>query len=374
MNIIHVVRQFLPSIGGLEDVVHQLGREHLRRGLGPVRVVTLDRLFRGGEGRLPAHEFIDGIEVIRLPHRGSSRYPLCPTVLAQLGGADLVHVHGIDFFFDYLAATRWWHRRPLVASTHGGFFHTPYASGLKQVYFRTVTRASAHAYGAIVATSHSDGEMFADVVSPRRLRVVENGVDVQRYAGAARGPLGRQLLYFGRWSVNKGLPQALALLKALRDQHPGWSLTVAGREYDLSADGLMQQARRLGVAEHLQLVPNPSIEVLRELMTVSSYFVSLSRHEGFGLTAIEALSAGLIPILSAIPAYERVIEGVGLGYLCPSDPAEAARLVEDGHAGLAGSIEQQRAKAIGFCSAFAWDKVFRKYEGIYEEVCGKGGP
>ena len=45
MLIVHVVRQFAPSVGGLEDVVRELSRRQLESGFA-VRIVTLDRTFR----------------------------------------------------------------------------------------------------------------------------------------------------------------------------------------------------------------------------------------------------------------------------------------------------------------------------------------
>ena len=118
MLIVHVVRQFAPSVGGLEDVVRELSKRQLEAGFA-VRVITLDRGFRprevSGAVSLKAYETIDGVEVIRIPYWGSQRYPIAPRVLRYIRTADLVHVHGIDFFFDFLALTKPLHRRRLAA-------------------------------------------------------------------------------------------------------------------------------------------------------------------------------------------------------------------------------------------------------------------
>ncbi|MGO7785708.1 glycosyltransferase family 1 protein, partial [Rhizobium ruizarguesonis] len=53
--IVHVVRQFLPNRGGLEDVVANLARQTVRRCYR-VRVVTLDSLFTAPEDKLPPRE------------------------------------------------------------------------------------------------------------------------------------------------------------------------------------------------------------------------------------------------------------------------------------------------------------------------------
>ena len=65
MFIVHVVRQFHPGVGGLENVVYELASAQVSAG-HRVRVVTLDRLFNAANRqRLPATETLDGIEIVR---------------------------------------------------------------------------------------------------------------------------------------------------------------------------------------------------------------------------------------------------------------------------------------------------------------------
>ncbi|MFW5824494.1 MAG: glycosyltransferase family 4 protein, partial [Marinobacter sp.] len=238
VNVVHVIRQYYPSVGGMEDVVRNIAACQLATGGQGARIVTLNRLFRNSDRLLEDSDVVDGVPVTRLPYRGSSRYPLCPSVIRAVRRADVVHVHGVDFFFDYLAATRLVHRRPLVVSTHGGFFHTEFASRLKEIWFRTITRASSRAYDRVVATSENDGRRFGDIVPEGRLEVIENGVNTDKYAGQSSRELNRTLIYFGRWSSNKGLLEALDLMKVLRQRDARWRLIIAGREYDFSLETL----------------------------------------------------------------------------------------------------------------------------------------
>ena len=184
MLIVHVVRQFHPGVGGLETVVRELASAQVKAG-HRVRVVTLDRLFNvAGTQKLPAREMLDGIEIIRIAYFGSSRYPLAFSALRHIKDADLVHVHAIDFFFDYLAWTKPWHGRKLVVSTHGGFFHTKYASLLKRVWFQTVTRLSLKFYAGVAAVSASDFERFSSI-RPSGMVCIENGANVSTFRDAA---------------------------------------------------------------------------------------------------------------------------------------------------------------------------------------------
>ncbi|MEN0038116.1 MAG: glycosyltransferase family 4 protein [Cellvibrio sp.] len=370
IKVTHIVRQYLPSIGGMEEVVRNIARHQLREGQQATRIITLNRLFRNSADTLPEQEIIDGIEVIRLPYVGSSRYPLCPGVLKYLKDADVIHVHGVDFFYDFLAATKWLHRRPLVLSTHGGFFHTSFASRAKQAYFKSITRLSASAYNHVVATSANDGDLFGQIMSQRKLQVIENGVDVEKYARCAAPTLTPTLMYFGRWSSNKGLLPAMELFADLHRQHPEWRLIIAGREYDHSLTELKEVSEKLGIANAVTLAANPSDAEIQDLLRQSSYFLCLSRHEGFGIAPIEAMSAGLTPILSSIPPFKRLENESGLGFCF--DPATQAndaitQLLQLHNQGEA-AYQIRVTTAQNFATRYAWPQVADRYLALYSQL------
>lgn len=370
MKVIHVVRQFHPSIGGMEEVVLNVARQHRADGV-ETEVMTLDRVFTDPATRLAREDEQEGLPIRRIPYRGSARYPLAPTVLARLRSADLLHVHGIDFFYDYLALTRPLHGKPMLVSTHGGFFHTDYASRLKKLWFQTLTRASALAYARVVATSENDGRLFAQVVAPTRLRVIENGVDVDKYAGQGNPAPGRTLLYFGRWSANKGLMETLDLLAALAAQDPAWRLLLAGRAYDIDEAGLRLAIAARGLQDRVQLHVSPSQAQLRELIRQAQFFVCLSRHEGFGIAAVEAMSAGLLPVLSDIPPFARLHAGSGQGVLVDRADARAAAARVQALAVAADTdFAQRRAVAMAFAAHFDWRHVSGRYLDEYDAALG----
>jgi alpha-1,3-mannosyltransferase len=376
MNVVHVVRQYLPSVGGLEEVVRNLALQQSRSGRYTPTVLTLNRVFRTGGTLLPAAETLDGVAVQRLAYAGSERYPLCPQVAGALRNADLVHVHGIEFFFDYLALLHPLMRKPLLASTHGGFFHSGFATRLKKIYFRTVTRLSARAYQKVIATSENDGQLFSPVVPANKLQVIENGVDMTKFAAAAATDLRPVMIYFGRWSVNKGLLESIDVLAALCQQQPEvpWRLLIAGREYDLDAKALQDYAQAHGVADRIALHPNPGVYELRLLIGLASYFLCLSHHEGFGIAPIEAISAGLIPLLSPIPPFVRLFQTTGAGALLDATtPAQQAWQIILLHAQLADDAKRHaaaRAATETALHAYSWSGVAARYAQQYDLALG----
>jgi alpha-1,3-mannosyltransferase len=376
MKVVHVVRQYLPSVGGLEEVVRNLALQQSRGGRYTPTVLTLNRVFRTGGTLLPATETLDGVTVQRLAYAGSERYPLCPQVAGALRNADLVHVHGIEFFFDYLALMHPLMRKPLLASTHGGFFHSGFATRLKKIYFRTVTRLSARAYQKVIATSENDGQMFSPVVPAAKLQVIENGVDMGKFAAAAATDLRPVMIYFGRWSVNKGLLESIDVLAALCQQQPEvpWRLLIAGREYDLDAKTLQDYAQAHGVADRIALYPNPGVYELRLLIGLASYFLCLSHHEGFGIAPIEAISAGLIPLLSPIPPFARLFQTTGAGALLDAaTPAQQAWQIIVLHGQLSDDAQRRaaaRAATDAALHAYSWPGVAARYAQQYDLALG----
>jgi alpha-1,3-mannosyltransferase len=368
--IVQVVRQFLPNRGGLEDVVANLCRSLPERGFN-ARVVTCDRLFSEPErGTLPEREIIDGIEIVRVPWRGSPRYPIAPGVFRHLGDADLVHVHAVDFFFDALSWGRWLHRRPMVATTHGGFFHTRSFSALKTAWFNTVTRVSAQGYDTIVGCSAADMRTF-EPIPGAHVKLIENGVDTLKFNDAASPKAARRLVTIGRFSTNKRLPLLIDLIACLKTRHPDWRLDILGVPSDLSVDMLEAEASRRGARDLVAIHKGLSNAEARDRIAQASLFVSASDYEGFGLVAVEAMSAGLLPVLHANAAFSDLAARHPDVVLADfSDVTAAARAVETAYDRLAAEGETLRAGLRAQTQAYGWNAVADHYCDVYRHALG----
>jgi alpha-1,3-mannosyltransferase len=365
--IVHVVRQFHPNKGGLEDVVLNLARRAVERGYR-VRVVTLNSLFSDPQLELADREFLSGIQIVRIPWRGSSRYPVAPSVLKHIGDADLVHVHAVDFFFDFLALTKLIHRRKMVATTHGGFFHTKRFAAIKALWFQTLTRFSAGRYSRLVGCSASDMETFAPIARAN-LSLIGNGADTGKFHDlAARVPT-KRLITIGRFSVNKRLDNLVSTMQALVAHDAAWRLDIVGVGSDLSKEDVERLIVERGLGGHIHLhvgLPNAEIGAV---IGKSSLFVSASEYEGFGLVAIEAMSAGLLPVLQDNDAYRALAGRHEMLTLTDfAVPEQAAEAIVGAYAMLAadGLREQLMSEA----GAYSWDSVAESYFRLYEDVLG----
>jgi alpha-1,3-mannosyltransferase len=370
MRIVHVVRQFHPAVGGLESVVLELASAQLAQGHA-VRVVTLNRIFNSPKADvLPHRDSVADVEVVRIPFFGSQRYPIAPTVINHIVDADIVHVHGIDFFFDYLAWTKPFHGRRLAASTHGAFFHTQFAAALKRIYFLTITRASSTWYGGIAAVSAADFETFRRIRSSG-LVCIENGVDVHKYAAASSELPQKSIIALGRLSKHKRLDHLISFVAALCRGDAGWKLHIVGRPWDLSVRDLEAVARDQDASEAVSIIASPGEEDIRETMGRCSFIASASEYEGFGLAAIEGMSAGLFPILSSIAPFQQLVDRTGIGMTVNFEQTDkaAAQLLAKWH-DLRKNYPQNRCGAVQAASKYDWPNVCRQYQRLYEGVTG----
>lgn len=371
MHIVHVVRQYKPSVGGLEDACHNLCLQLARMDGVKVSVVTLNRLFSKPGNLLPAQEVIDGIPVTRIPYKGSSRYPIATKVLKHIETADVVHVHAIDFFFDFLSFTRFVHFKPLVASTHGGFFHTKFAAGLKKIYFQTITRMSCVAYKTICASSENDAETFSKI-SPKNVVTIENGVDVEKWRDAGSKAPTRCMIFIGRWSANKQVPKLFELLAALHKTQADWKLIIAGIPADDTAASLAAEAEKLGVSHAVQIAANPSQDDIKRLIGQASYIASASSYEGFGISVIEGLSAGLYPVVTPLPPFAKLVRALGHGATIDlGNMQRTATTIENIHTEFSANYDYIRSGCMELSKRYAWDDVAQKFMDVYRAACNK---
>ncbi len=352
MRIIHIVRQFFPSIGGLEDYVLSLALEQIKLGHS-VSVLTLDSNFQTDQ-TLEPYEEVCGLAVHRVSWSFSKRYPIAWIKPKLLNEFDVVHVHAVDFLIDYISLLK---KLRLVKSkvfltTHGGFFHTPNQQALKKVFFNTITRFTLVGLDRVFTISSNDHNLFKHI--NKDCILVENGVRLQKFGEKLqRSNNSFDLIFLGRFSSNKKLEWLIEAFSGLKNNKG--KLKIIGGSTTGDAKLLDDLIHRLEASDRVELLVDLNDEEILEHLSSSKFVVSASEYEGFGLSVIELMSYGLIPFLSDAPAsFVDFIQNSNCGLTFNYDQ----RLFEFRYEQLVQewSVEQSN-KAINFTKQFSWERV-----------------
>jgi alpha-1,3-mannosyltransferase len=281
-----------------------------------------------------------------------------------------VHIHAIDFFVDYLSWLRLLHRIPLVVSTHGGFFHTPRARALKQMYFQTVTRQSLGGVEAVVCVSQHDREVFSRIVPPQRIRVIENGADIDGLWSLKKRVQPGLVLGISRLAENKCVHKVLEAMVPLKHRFPQLRLEWVGADFSSLRAGLERRVIELGLAGRVHFHGAVGREQLYGLLERAHLFVSASSYEGFGLSTIEAMSAATVVLVTAVGAHPDVIEDGVSGMLMDPQASGLASYMERVLSMPAARLEQIGEAARAATRRFSWSRIVPQYEQLYREVIG----
>ncbi len=232
---------------------------------------------------------------------------------------DVVHVHHFGRAALKMAASGT--RAHTVFTGHNGMIATGWErSRLRRYTFQYVVDRS----DAIVALSRAEARYFGGVTRPDKVHVIPNGIpaDVFRATGdlAKRPDTTRyDLLYVGQLIECKGvgvLLDAMPRLRRARDVR----LRLVYHNAELEA-ALRQQARELGVAEHVQFVGIRGPRELAEEYHRADALVLPSFAECLPSVVTEALLCGTPVVAAAVCG---VPEQVGPhGLTVPPGDAEA---------------------------------------------------
>jgi len=200
--------------------------------------------------------------------------------------------------------------------------HTTYQNGL--LYLVNLPDRIRH----IFVPSHNAELAIADRFPHLRnkLRVVRNFIPTRSSNPETDVNWKRRpLLYLGRINKHKNYQEVLDIFQCYRSAYADDLFLMLVGPVDDTEDLGAELARRNIADRTVVLAPVPFDAVWQVLATVRQQrgvFVSSSTAESFGLSAAEALSAGLPVILSGIGAHVNLVAG-SLEYLYPLGDPEA---------------------------------------------------
>jgi glycosyltransferase involved in cell wall biosynthesis len=250
---------------------------------------------------------------------------------------------------------------PLAVAIHDVSFaaHPEWFRPREGARRRLLTRQAARSAEVIFTISEFSKREIVERLSvpAERVRVIYPSVTSAFARTAAdrpsftREPL---VLYVGSIFNRRRLPATITAFAAATASRPEARLVIAGADRSYPALDLAGLAAEAGVRARVTLQQYVTEEELTSLYGRASVFVFLSEYEGFGLTPLEALSAGVPPVVLDTPV-AREIYGEAAWYVAPDNDVRSAAtairtLLED-----AESRDRLLAAAPAILARYSWD-------------------
>ena len=357
MKVALLTTEYPPRWGGMGSNVFHTARELARRG-HEVHVVT-----RLGPAPPPlANVTVHRVGMAPVPVHYAVSFARRAVPVALALDADVVHVHSPCA----LPTRRAWDAMDAAGVGTVVTFHGTWRGeraalaldgarrltlndlgilALSGAHERLETLALRRARMPVTVSGFSKGELAAyDAREAARVRVVPNGVDVERFAPRGPPPGDGTVLAVGRLSGRKNL---LALVRA-------------------AARPESRASRLVPVA--LEVVADAPEHDLLDAYAGADVFALPSRYEGQGIAFLEAMAGGL-PVVAgrAGGAPEVVVDGVTGALVAPDDERALAAaigryLADPALARAHGEAGRRRAEE------FAWPRLVEDLLALYKEA------
>jgi alpha-1,3-mannosyltransferase len=347
-------------IGGIENYVLSLAREQQKDN--EVSILTLNRSFVDGK-ILPATDKVESINIYRIPYSGSHRYPIALSAVKYLKNYDILHVHCIDFFIDYIALTKPFHGKKIILTTHGGFFHTKKFGLLKKVFFHCITRCTIKFCYRVIACSESDYSIITKISS--NVTRIDNGVNITPYINTEKKIKPGTFVYVGRIDVHKRIDNLIKVVKALNDNGAPVILHIIGPDWNRQRSELEKFARQLNIPNNIVFDGVISDRELVKSYQEAQLFLSASEYEGFGISAIEALSSGTLCVVHHNDNFKNLFNNKNFAVLTDFSNTDetASRIIALLHDGTYAELS---AQAREFAKQYSWDITGKKITQSYQ--------
>lgn len=350
----------MPGAGGGSVRTHQINRRLAGEGFD---LTVLTTTYPGARERIQ-----DGVRYVPVGFgQGRNRLTRLLGYVARLpfetrrrrAGTDLVVE---DFFAPFSTmAVPLWSGLPTIGVVQ--WLHAGAKARQYRVPVHWVERFGVRRHARMIAVSQGTADKLRGLNPLARVEVIGNGIDPEALDGEPL--LGDNVLFIGRLELQpKGIDLLLAAWAAAAPQLRA-KLVLAGTGPD--QEKIEHLIASLGLEGSVELVGWKEGQAKRDLVRSARLVVVPSRHETFGLVAVEALAGATPVIIFDIPSLrEAVPEGCGWK-VAPFDVAAlAAELVRryfDTSALMAAGLSGR-----AFARRFDWNIQAARQAQIYRSA------
>ena len=256
--------------------------------------------------------------------------------------------------------------------------HPELVNWIDVIYWKTLQRITVQQATRIITVSNDAAKDIARLyrIPQEKIRVVYHGVsDIFRpVSNELTLPILKKfnitqpyILHVGRIDRKKNLITLIKAFKLVKDKNFPSKLVLVGEEYEKSPEpNLHLTIKELALQDEVIFTGRVSDEDLPSLYSGAMMCVFPSKHEGFGLVALEALKCGTPLIVNQTGALKEVVGDAGflIPNLNPNSLATAIiEMLNDEE--LRNSF---RVKGLSRSQQFTWRKSAEGVLEIYREI------
>lgn len=205
-------------------------------------------------------------------------------------------------------------------------------------------------------------------INPRKLRVVDNGIDTRLLAAeaaiepvhAVRAPY---ILSLGTFELKKGHDTLIKAFSAIADRHPDVHLVIAGRAASSEYLQNLESIRRSSPsAERIHLLRDLDHAEAMRLLARAKAFALASRIEPFGIAILEAIALARPVVVTAVCGIVRRFgEKAFSGIVPPDDAASLAASLDRVLSNQSAESARLEETARHAAEHFSWPRVLGKW-------------
>ena len=277
---------------------------------------------------------------------------------------------------------------PIVAAIHDISFvaHPEWFRVREGVRRRWLTRQTARSATAVVTISEFTKRELVERlgVDGPKIHVIPPGISTGGESSAPsvpsvptnpepRIPNPRRVLYVGSIFNRRHVPDLIRAFAPIARAHPDAALDIVGDNRSYPREDLQRSIAGEGLQAQVHWHSYVTDEHLRELYAHARAFAFLSEYEGLGLTPLEALAAGVPPVLMDTPVARESCDDAAL-YVSAHDLPGITRALETV---LFDDAARQRilAAAPPVLARYAWPRAARETLAVLRSAAREGrGP
>jgi len=227
-------------------------------------------------------------------------------------------------------------------------------------WFIDIEREGMEKADRIIAVSHFTKRVIVDKygINPDKISVAHNAV-----YPIPEGHKQEIVLFLGRLTIQKGAEFFLQAAQKVKDYEPDARFVVAG--FGDMLPSLITQAIDMGISDKVIFTGRLTEDEVKHIYGISSVYVMPSVSEPFGITALEAISAGTPTIASKTAGFSEAFKNCLRVDFWDTDEMANKIVSLLRYDPLHKTLSHEGKHEIDL---FTWDRVAEKTIDIYNEV------